>query len=79
MLWWLVLALALLLPGSIHAQGCSLCRDSTAGSPPRLRQAIRRAIFILGIPAAGVFAGILVIALRSRPREQDSPNPILPV
>jgi hypothetical protein len=55
-----------------HAQGCSLCRDTTAGSAPRARQSLRRAILILGIPAGGIFFGILVIARRIKPREDSS-------
>ena len=43
----LILALLLVLPLSSHAQGCSLCKDTTAGSAPRVRQSLRRAILIL--------------------------------
>jgi hypothetical protein len=60
---------ALALPLSTHAQGCSLCRDTTAGSAPHVRQSLRRAILILGLPAGGIFLGILVVARKSKPRE----------
>ena len=61
------LTLALTVP--IHAQGCSLCRDTTAGSAPHQRQALRRAILIMGIPAGSIFLGILVVARKIKPRE----------
>jgi len=53
----------------IYAQGCSLCRDTTAGSAPHVREALRRAILILGIPAGTIFLGILVVAHKIKPRE----------
>jgi hypothetical protein len=62
-----LLALSFTLP--IHAQGCALCRDTTAGSAPHVRQSLRRAILILGIPAGSIFLGILAIARKTRPRE----------
>ncbi|HEX3471587.1 MAG TPA: hypothetical protein VHT28_10415 [Silvibacterium sp.] len=65
----LILTLALALPPLSHAQGCSLCRDTTAGSAPRVRQALRRAILILGLPAGAVFLGILLVARKTKPRE----------
>jgi hypothetical protein len=54
-----------------RAQGCSLCKDATAGSAPRAREGMRRAILVLGIPAGAVFLGILVIARRIQPREEE--------
>lgn len=65
----LLLAMALVMPAFSHAQGCSLCKDTTAGSAPIVRQSLRRAILILGLPAAGIFIGILVLARRIKPRE----------
>jgi hypothetical protein len=64
---WIILSLALLfLPaGLARGQGCSACRDNTAGSAPQMRQALRKAIPILGIPACILFAGIMVLAVRS--------------
>src|SRR5271170_5642089 len=66
-----LLVLAALLPVSVssHAQGCSLCRDTTAGSAPRVREGLRRAILVLGLPAGAVFLGILVVARNIKPRE----------
>jgi predicted MFS family arabinose efflux permease len=53
-----------------HAQGCSLCRDATAGSTPRVRQGLRRGVIALGIPAGAIFVGVLVLARRIKPREE---------
>ena len=61
--------LALTVPLPLRAQGCSLCRDTTAGSAPHVRQSLRRAILVLGLPAGGIFIGILVIAGKTRPPE----------
>jgi hypothetical protein len=52
-----------------YGQGCSMCRDTTAGSAPKVRQALRKAILILAIPAGGIFVGILLLARRMGPRE----------
>jgi hypothetical protein len=65
------LALIFTLPLSSHAQGCSLCKDATAGSAPHQRQALRRAILIMGIPAGAIFLGILVVARKIKPREDS--------
>ncbi len=62
-------ALATVLTASptATAQGCSLCRDSTAGSAPQARKAFRLAIPLLGLPAIGIFAGALLVAKRIKP------------
>jgi hypothetical protein len=62
----LMLSLVLFPAFAAHAQGCSVCRDTTAGSAPQMRQGLRRAIPILGIPAAALFVGILVLAGKTR-------------
>ena len=67
----LVLSIALAFPALSHAQGCSLCRDTTAGSAPRVRQGLRRAILVLGLPAGAVFLGILAVAKKIKPREDS--------
>ena len=58
--------IALLLFASLgaHAQGCSMCRDTTAGSAPWVRAALRRAIPILAIPALALFVSFFVVARR---------------
>ena len=67
---YLLILAALLAVSSLgHAQGCSLCRDTTAGSAPRVRQGLRRAILVLGVPAGAVFLGILIVARNIKPRE----------
>lgn len=63
------LAAGMCVPAMSHAQGCSLCRDTTAGSAPRAREGLRKGILVLGIPAGIVFVGILGVALKVKPRE----------
>jgi len=67
----ILLAFAILLSvaAPVCAQGCSLCRDTTAGSAPRARQTLRRAILVMAIPAGSIFVGILVIARKMNARE----------
>ena len=65
----LLIIVLLSLPLAAHGQGCSLCRDTTAGSAPKARQGLRRAILILGIPAGAIFLGTLLIARRIQPRQ----------
>jgi hypothetical protein len=57
-------ALLFLLPLAAHAQGCSMCRDTTAGSAPEIRAGLRKAIPVLAIPAIGLFVAFFVIARR---------------
>ncbi len=70
------LTLLLVITLSAHAQGCSLCKDATAGSAPRQRQALQRAILIMGLPAGAIFLGILVLARKIKPREDSDANSI---
>lgn len=59
-----------------HAQGCSMCRDTTAGSAPKVRAALRRAIPVLAIPAIALFIGFFVVARRTdlwQDPEADAP------
>jgi len=72
------LGLLLALPLFSHAQGCSLCRDATAGSAPHQREVLRRAILIMGVPAGAIFLGILVLARRMKPREETRSDLIQP-
>jgi hypothetical protein len=66
----LALLLAFSLPMPALGQGCSACRDATAGSAPQTRRAFRRAIPLLGIPALGIFAGALLLAKKIQPGKQ---------
>ncbi len=66
-LFALALVFAFIAPSKAIAQGCTLCRDATAGSTPQARKALRLAIPLLGIPAIGIFAGVLVLARKVKP------------
>lgn len=68
-----LLAIAVLLTASSMAfgQGCSLCRDATAGSAPQFRRSLRIAIPILAVPALGMFSAILYASMSRRTRHQD--------
>ena len=59
--------MTLMLSGALaaHAQGCSMCRDTTAGSAPQIRAGLRRAIPVLAIPAIALFCGFFVVARRT--------------
>ncbi len=48
-----------------RAQGCSMCRDATAGSAPQIRAGLRRAIPVLAIPAIALFVGFFAVARRT--------------
>jgi hypothetical protein len=41
---------------------------------PRVGQSLRRAILVLGLPAGGIFIGILVLASKIMPREDPEPT-----
>lgn len=65
-------ALAALLLIPIPSFACSACRDMSAGSAPQARAGLRKGILVLGIPAAGIFAGILILAFKTKPRPDES-------
>jgi len=65
----MLLAALIGLAVQAHGQGCSLCKDATAGSSPKAREGLRRAILVLGIPAGAIFLAVLVIARNSQPRQ----------
>ncbi|HVJ07062.1 MAG TPA: hypothetical protein VM554_01625 [Acidisarcina sp.] len=62
----LLLAAVLAVPVPVHAQGCSMCRDTAAGSAPQVRRSLRVAIPVLGIPALVLFLAMLGVAFRFR-------------
>jgi hypothetical protein len=66
-----VLFLLLLSSVPAYAQGCAACRDTTAGSAPRAREGLRRAILVLGVPSAGIFVAVLFVAVRIEQRFDD--------
>ena len=49
---------------------CSACRDVSAGSAPQARAGLRKGILVLGFPAAGIFAGVLILAFKIKPRKE---------
>ena len=55
----------MLSAGTLHGQGCSACKDGVAGAPAKTQQGFRRAIPVLAVPAAGLFAGILLVSRRA--------------
>jgi hypothetical protein len=67
----LLTTLLLLVPLAGHTQGCSMCRDTTAGSAPQVRAGLRRAIPVLAIPAILLFGGFLVAARRTDAWQQQ--------
>ena len=71
------LTAALAFPSMCVAQGCSQCRDATAGSAPQAQKALRRAIPLLGLPAICILAGGLILAGKIQPgslRDESSPT-----
>jgi hypothetical protein len=62
----LALIFASVLPPSLHAQGCTQCRDNAAATPPATRRAYRNAIALLAITATGIFTGTVLMLRRSR-------------
>jgi hypothetical protein len=61
-----LMTMVLLSPALVaRAQGCSMCRDTTAGSAPQVRAGLRRAIPVLAVPAIGLFIAFFVVAHRT--------------
>ena len=69
----------LLLPARLQASRAPHAVMMTAGSAPQAREGLRKGILVLGIPAAGVFAGILVLAWKIKPRGEIGPQASLEV
>ena len=65
-------ALAALFFIPVPSFACSACRDMSAGSAPQARAGLRKGIMVLGIPAAGLFAGILILAFKTKPHPEES-------
>jgi hypothetical protein len=64
---YLVLLLCPLLPTpSLHAQGCSQCRDNTAATPPATQAAYRHAIIMMVVTAGSLFLTTVIILKRQR-------------
>jgi galactose-1-phosphate uridylyltransferase len=60
----IALAGLLALTAPAHAQGCALCRDNTAATPPRTQMAYRHAIELLATTACSLFAGTIFLLKR---------------
>lgn len=65
-----LLAALVCVPAAGWAQGCSLCRDTAAGSATKARAGLRRGILVLGLPAGAVFLGILMVAWKTKPHRE---------
>lgn len=61
-----VLAALLPLAAPARAQGCALCRDNTASTPPQTQAAYRHAIELLATTASVLFAGTVLLLKRQR-------------
>jgi len=61
-----MLAAPLALTVPARAQGCALCRDNTASTPPRTQAAYRHAIVLLGATGSILFAGTVFLLKRQR-------------
>jgi hypothetical protein len=62
----IILAALLALAAPARAQGCALCRDNTASTPPRTQMAYRHAIELLATTASILFAGTVLLLKRQR-------------
>jgi hypothetical protein len=61
-----MLAALFTLAAPAHAQGCALCRDNTASTPPTTQTAYRHAIVLLGGTGCVLFAGTVFLLKRQR-------------
>jgi hypothetical protein len=62
-----VIFAALLAPASpARAQGCALCRDNAASTPPSTQAGYRHAIALLAATASVIFAGTVFLLKRQR-------------
>jgi len=65
------IALALLSPGALFAQGCALCYTQAAGSGSRMIAALRSGILILVVPPMLICIGITWMAYKKRNEFND--------
>jgi hypothetical protein len=64
----LAIALLLLLPPAMLAQGCALCYTQAAGSGPKMIQALKSGILVLIFPPMGICVFLTVLGYRKRYR-----------
>ena len=62
----ILFAAAALAPLPSHAQGCSLCKDNAAATPPSTQRAYRHAILLLTITAGGLFVTAVSLLRRNQ-------------
>jgi hypothetical protein len=62
----IALAALLTLAEPASAQGCALCRDNTASTPPQTQAAYRHGIELLATTASVLFAGTIFLLKRPR-------------
>jgi len=61
-----IVAIGLIMPGFVAAQGCSLCYQSAAAAGTRAIHALRNGIVILIIPPIFICTGITYLVYRRR-------------
>ncbi len=67
----LVMLLAL-ATAPAFGQGCVMCYTSAKGASPRAQQALRRAIYVLLLPAISLMGGIALLGYHySRQRDEE--------
>jgi hypothetical protein len=63
---FIALAALFNLTAPARAQGCALCRDNTASTPPQTQAAYRHGIELLATTASVLFAGTIFLLKRQR-------------
>ncbi len=71
---YLSLALAVLSPRMLFAQGCALCYTQAAASTQRFIQALRSGILILVVPPMFLSVMFTVMAYRRRNSFHEEPD-----
>ncbi len=61
-----LLCIAILLPATALAQGCSQCAQTIGQTPPSTRAAYRKAIIVMVIAGTTVFAAGIIAIRRFR-------------
>lgn len=66
MLLTVTVAALLTLAAPARAQGCALCRDNAAATPPSTQAGYRHAIVLLAVTACSIFSGTVFLLKRQR-------------
>jgi hypothetical protein len=78
--WFLAIAIVLIAPVSLSAQGCALCYTQAAGAGMRMIAALKSGILVLVFPPMGICVMLTWMGYRKRNRfhsieqEQQSPR-----